>query len=46
VTSAFMSGLHRGCLVGSVAAVAAAILVLTRLPQARETKEVAPLAHV
>jgi hypothetical protein len=46
VTSAFMNGLHRGCLVGAVVAVVAAILVLTRLPQARETKELAPMAHV
>jgi EmrB/QacA subfamily drug resistance transporter len=46
VTSAFMEGLHRGCLVGAAVAVAAAILVLTRLPHATETTELAPLAHV
>ena len=46
VTNAFMDGLHRGCLVGAVVAVAAAVLVLTRLPQTRPTKEATPLAHV
>jgi len=46
VTDAFMDGLHRGCLVGAIVAVVAAVLVLTRLPQARETNESTPLAHV
>jgi EmrB/QacA subfamily drug resistance transporter len=46
VTNAFMDGLHRGCLVGAVVAVAAAALVLTRLPQTRPMKEAAPFAHV
>jgi DHA2 family multidrug resistance protein-like MFS transporter len=45
VTSAFMSGLHRGCLVGAGVAVVAAILVFTRLPQAQAVKELAPLVH-
>jgi EmrB/QacA subfamily drug resistance transporter len=44
VTNAFMEGLHRGCLVASVAAVMAAIVVLARLPKefrAIPTSEVA-----
>jgi hypothetical protein len=45
VTNAFMHGLHRGCLVGAGVAVVASILVFTRLPQSRGTKELAPLVH-
>ncbi len=37
VTSAFMQGLHRGCFVAAAAAVVAAILVLTYLPQPAAT---------
>jgi hypothetical protein len=32
VTNAFMSGLHHGCLIAGVVAVAAALLVLRRMP--------------
>jgi EmrB/QacA subfamily drug resistance transporter len=45
VTSAFMEGLHRGCLVGSGVAVVAALFVFARLPKLQTTRELPSLVH-
>jgi len=46
VTNAFMEGLHRGCLVASVAAAVAAVSVFTRLPSASHVMQTSEVVRV